>query len=42
MRDNTLWKRAKENFIRPGVSFTAKLIFEWLKVEVSKQMLGGG
>ena len=41
MRDDTLWKKAKENFLKPGGSFTAKLIFEWLKLELQKRFLGG-
>jgi hypothetical protein len=41
MRDDTLWKRAKEKFIKPGASWTAKAIFEYLKLEIIR-MTGAG
>jgi hypothetical protein len=40
MRDDTLWKKAKETFIKPGASWTAKLIFEWLKLELKQRFFG--
>ena len=42
MRDETLWKKAKETFIKPGASWTAKLIFEWLKLELRQHFFGPG
>jgi hypothetical protein len=41
MRDDTLWKKAKETFLKPGASWTAKLLFEWLKVEIKQRFIGG-
>jgi hypothetical protein len=42
MRDDTLWSKAKEKVIKPGASFTAKLLFEWLKTEIRQKLLGAG
>lgn len=39
MRDNTLWKKAKEHFLKPGVSWSFDLLKEWAKHEL-KQKLG--
>lgn len=36
--DDTLWKKAKENVIRPGVSWTFALLGEWLKAEGKRQL----
>ena len=33
-RDDTLWKKAKENVIKPGASFTFDLLLVWLKTQV--------
>ena len=41
MRDDTLWKKAKENVLKPGASWTAKLLFDWLKVEIKQRLIGG-
>jgi hypothetical protein len=40
MRDDTLWKKAKEKFIKPGAAFTAKALFEYLKIEVTRHITG--
>jgi len=34
-RSDTLWKKAKEEVIRPGASWTFDLLKEWLKAEIS-------
>jgi hypothetical protein len=34
-------KRAKQKFIKPGASWIAKLIFEYLNLELQQKMLGG-
>jgi hypothetical protein len=41
MRDDTLWEKAKQTFLKPGASWTAKLLFEWLKVEIKRRFIGG-
>jgi hypothetical protein len=38
MRDDTVWKKAKNKMIKPGVSWTASLLFEVLKAEAKKQL----
>jgi hypothetical protein len=40
MRDDTVWKKAKENVIKPGASWTVQLLFEWLKAEIKQRVLG--
>lgn len=37
--DETIWKKAKCNILKPGVSFTFDILKEWLKAE-AKQKLG--
>lgn len=32
--DDTLWKKAKESVIKPGLSFTFDVLKEWLKTEI--------
>jgi len=41
MRDDTLWKKAKEKFLKPGMSWTAGVLFEWLKAEIKQRFMGG-
>jgi hypothetical protein len=38
MRDDTVWKKAKNKMIKPGVSWTVSLLFEVLKAEAKKQL----
>lgn len=38
-KDETLWTKAKENIIKPGVSFTFGLLLQWLEVK-AKEKLG--
>ena len=40
MRDDTIWNKAKEKFIKPGASWTVSILFEWLKQELRRKMLG--
>lgn len=35
-RNDTIWKKAKEQVLRPGMSFTFELLRDWLKSEISK------
>ncbi len=35
-RSDTLWKKAKEQVIKPGASFTFDLLKEWLKAEIAQ------
>jgi purine nucleoside phosphorylase len=39
MRDDTIWKKAKEHVLKPGASWTFDLLKEWLKVQ-AKEKLG--
>ncbi|WP_454674858.1 DUF2513 domain-containing protein [Achromobacter pestifer] len=43
IRSDTLWKKAKENVIKPSASFSFTLLREWLKDELRKGLptLGG-
>lgn len=41
-RDDTLWKKAREKFLKPGASWTFDLLKEWLKLEIKQKLLGGG
>lgn len=38
MRDDNLWKRAKEYVIKPGASWTFEILKEWATVEVKKHL----
>jgi DNA-binding transcriptional ArsR family regulator len=40
-KESKIWKLAKENVLKPGASFTATALLEWLKREVRKQVIGG-
>jgi hypothetical protein len=33
-RNETLWAKAKDNVLKPGMSFTFDLLTDWLKAEV--------
>lgn len=39
-RDSKLWKEAKDRFIKPGVSWTFSILFEWLKQEAHRKLFG--
>lgn len=36
IRDDTLWRKAKANVLKPGMSFTFDVLKEWLKTEISQ------
>ena|SRR5947209_8159548 len=35
-RDETLWKKAKEKFMKPGAAFTFEILKQWLQLEIKK------
>ena len=37
---DTLWKKAKENVIKPGLSFTFDTLKDWLKTEIKEGLPG--
>lgn len=37
-QDSTIWTKAKETIIKPGVSFTFDLLWEWLKVQAKDKI----
>jgi hypothetical protein len=39
-RDSKIWKTAKEQILKPGVSWTFSILLEWLKQEANKRILG--
>jgi hypothetical protein len=39
-RDSEIWKKAKELILKAGVSWTFKILVEWLKQEARKRVLG--
>jgi len=39
-RDDTLWRRAKDKFIKPAGSWTAGILLEWLKIEIRSHVPG--
>lgn len=41
-RDSKIWKKAKEQIIKPGVSWTFQTLLEYLKREIDQRFLGGG
>jgi len=44
VRSDTLWRKAKENVLRPSMSFTFGVLREWLKAEIQQGLptLRGG
>ncbi len=39
-RDETIWKKAREKFLKPSASWTFSLVLEWLKHEARQRMFG--
>ena len=35
-RSETVWRKAKENVLKPGMSFTFELLKDWLKAEITQ------
>jgi len=40
-RDDTIWKKAMINIIKPGASYTFSLLVEWLKQEAHDRIFRG-
>jgi hypothetical protein len=40
-RDDTIWKKAKQNVMKPAAAYTFEIVKEYLKAEI-KMKLGGG
>lgn len=38
VRDNGIWRKAKEKVFRPGASFTFDILKEWAKHEIKQQL----
>ena len=38
MRDETIWRKAKEKVLIPGASWTFDILKEWAKYELQKQL----
>lgn len=36
IRSDTLWKKAKANVLKPGMSFTFDVLKDWLKAEIAQ------
>ncbi|MCX5592852.1 DUF2513 domain-containing protein [Alcaligenes endophyticus] len=36
IRSDTLWKKAKENVLKPSMSFSFSVLREWLKAEITQ------
>ena len=36
VRSDTLWKKARESVMKPGMSFTFDVVKEWLKTEITQ------
>jgi hypothetical protein len=39
-RDDTIWKKAKDVMLKPGISWTFSILTEWLKQEAHKRFFG--
>ena len=39
-RDETIWKKAKDTILKPGISWTFSVLAEWLKQEAQKKLFG--
>lgn len=35
-RSDTVWKKAKDNVLKPGMSFTFDVLKDWLKAEITQ------
>jgi hypothetical protein len=38
MRDETIWKKAKEHVLKPGASWTFEILKEWAKAELKERL----
>jgi len=41
VRDNNLWNKARENVLKPSMSFTFDVLREWLKVQITQGLPSG-
>jgi len=39
-RNDTIWKKAKDTFLKPGISWTFSILTEWLKQEAHNKIFG--
>lgn len=39
-RDETIWKKAQDLILKPGMSWTFSVLLEWLKQEAQKRIFG--
>ncbi|MEJ0090413.1 MAG: DUF2513 domain-containing protein [Limisphaerales bacterium] len=39
-RNDTVWNKAKGEFLKPGISWTFSILLEWLKQEARKKFFG--
>ena len=39
-RDDTIWKKAQDAFLKPGISWTFSILVEWLKQEAHNKIFG--
>jgi hypothetical protein len=37
-RNDTIWSKAKEKFLKPGISWTFSIVFDFLKAEAHRQI----
>jgi len=37
-RNDTIWSKAKEKFLKPGISWTFSIVFDFLKAEAQRQI----
>ena len=37
-RDDTIWTKAKDKFMKPGAAFTFDLLKQWLQLEIKKHI----
>ncbi len=37
-KDDSLWQKAKDTFLKPGVSFTLDILLVWLKAEAKAKL----
>lgn len=39
-RDDTIWRKARQHFLKPAASWTFSLLLEWLKQEARSKLFG--
>ena len=38
VKNDSIWNKAKEKFLKPGVSFSFEILFEWLKMKAKEKI----